>query len=377
MKLTSEPKPVRIRIVSGGEEHSSIDSLRRNFCLPDLQKIEKQLIQWLNRQGNEGIEIAQELEKMPKSLANCTSLEEYFEIYKIFFKQTLLSHFNLKKRDFETLRDLHAWFVKNKNFKKNGKYLHDILWGLDEEYSLSIIEKLGKFGDGELKMLENFTSGHADYLLGKYYIEEVPYFIKGYKLLLSARKKGYTKKVHYYLEENKYRGRYFKHMFEQWGNIDIDFMEIYIAKCLQGKFTLTSDSIINIPLDSHVWTDEEKELAKFVIGCSLLLRNMSSIGRYNKALDFFSERQENDDFFIEEPFYYQKLFIISLLGSKLTDSEIKDSSDEFMEGLSHNYYPAYYLLTPYETNPLLDKLSFRKASVIEQIEIFLLNLFEF
>ena len=89
MKLTSDPKPVKFRIVSGGEEHSSLDSLRRNFCIEDLQKNEQQFLHWLSRQGKEGEDIAQELQAMPTALSNCTSLEEFFEVYKILFKDII------------------------------------------------------------------------------------------------------------------------------------------------------------------------------------------------------------------------------------------------------------------------------------------------
>ena len=48
MKLTSEPKPVRIRIKSGGEFHSTLDSLRNAFSIDDLKENEneKQFMQW-------------------------------------------------------------------------------------------------------------------------------------------------------------------------------------------------------------------------------------------------------------------------------------------------------------------------------------------
>lgn len=39
MKLISKAKPVKIRIKSGGEEHSSLDSLKRNFNISDIQPL--------------------------------------------------------------------------------------------------------------------------------------------------------------------------------------------------------------------------------------------------------------------------------------------------------------------------------------------------
>ena len=53
MKLTPQAKPIRIRIVSGGEEHSSIESLRNNYSLKDILPRVKdgQLYKWLDRIG--------------------------------------------------------------------------------------------------------------------------------------------------------------------------------------------------------------------------------------------------------------------------------------------------------------------------------------
>ena len=53
MTLTPKAKPVRIRIVSGGEEHSSIETLRKNFSLDDILPRVKdgQFHKWLERIG--------------------------------------------------------------------------------------------------------------------------------------------------------------------------------------------------------------------------------------------------------------------------------------------------------------------------------------
>lgn len=53
MKLTPKAKPIRIRIVSGGEEHSSIDSLRNNYSFEDILPLVKdgRLHKWLLRVG--------------------------------------------------------------------------------------------------------------------------------------------------------------------------------------------------------------------------------------------------------------------------------------------------------------------------------------
>ena len=52
MKLIAKAKPVKIRIKSGGEEHTSLDSLRRNFNISDiLPLLDGRLERWLYQQG--------------------------------------------------------------------------------------------------------------------------------------------------------------------------------------------------------------------------------------------------------------------------------------------------------------------------------------
>lgn len=53
MELIPKAKPIRIRIVSGGEEHSSIESLRHNYSLGDILPLVKdgRLHKWLLRVG--------------------------------------------------------------------------------------------------------------------------------------------------------------------------------------------------------------------------------------------------------------------------------------------------------------------------------------
>ncbi|MDE6637209.1 MAG: hypothetical protein K2K32_03120, partial [Muribaculaceae bacterium] len=75
-------KPIRIRIVSGGEEHSSIETLRDNYSLKDILPRVKdgQLYKWLNRIGEtKAAEIANNLkcadiEATSKSMIALTAL---------------------------------------------------------------------------------------------------------------------------------------------------------------------------------------------------------------------------------------------------------------------------------------------------------------
>lgn len=62
MRIIAKAKPIRIRIKSGGEEHSSLDSLRQNLCVQDLWPLvkDKRLSRWLRQLGE--VELAHDID---------------------------------------------------------------------------------------------------------------------------------------------------------------------------------------------------------------------------------------------------------------------------------------------------------------------------
>lgn len=78
MRLQSTPKPVRFRISSGGQEHSSLESLLSCFDYNELKSLKNQLIQWLERQGSKGNEIASHLD-------DCDSMPSFEDTIKLFY----------------------------------------------------------------------------------------------------------------------------------------------------------------------------------------------------------------------------------------------------------------------------------------------------
>lgn len=92
MKLEPKAKPVRIRIKSGGEEHFSLDSLKRNFSVQDLWEAVrgKSLYRWL-RQQNEN-ELADNVDAYRK--IERPTIEEYVGFSALFFKDNTLVDVN-------------------------------------------------------------------------------------------------------------------------------------------------------------------------------------------------------------------------------------------------------------------------------------------
>ena len=354
MKLTSEPKPVRIRIVSGGEEHSSLDSLRHNFCLPDLQKIEKQLIQWLNRQGEEGQDIAQELQAMPTKLSNCSSLEDFFVVYKILFKDII------PLSNVDSLGKLYEWFGNNQNrFSKNLVSLHGILWGVDEKYTISVIEKEDRITEETADILNRFNSARAHFLLGQYYYEKKE-FAQGRIFIEKAANEG-DKDAALFLSRINTSG---------WEGIDVNYMKSYIDYKLKkqpyGCFSIESE--------------KEHKMKEFIDNCILLTENeyIFAAEVYDDALKYFGTKDKgnNNIYSINDGFLFeQKLFVINVIG--LCVDEMKADSILSLEKQAKRYYPAKYLTDNKERHPFFDMHNFRGRRYRNMIKILLQNLFEF
>ena len=367
MKLTSEPKPVRIRIVSGGEEHSSLDSLRRNFCLQDLQKIEKQFIQWLNRQGKEGQDIAQELQAMPTKLSNCASLDDFLMVYKILFKDIIPLFY------VDALGKVYEWFSHNQNrFSKTLVSLHGILWGVDEYYTIAVIEKEGVITKETVDILNRFDSARAHFLLSKYYFEVKKDFKRGKKLLEQAKAEGCKEAKEYIVDKKtqEYLSKKTQEYLSKWPDIDIEYMKAHI------EFLINNQEHNN----PHEWTENEKILHKFVADCLSIANKKYKYNEdaYNDALKYFGTKTKgrNNEYSINDDFLYQqRLFVIHVI--ELGVQRLYDDAKKGLTKQSKSYYPAKYMIDKKEKYPLLYKASFRSLGYPKQIIFLLQNLFEF
>lgn len=89
MRIIAKAKPIRIRIKSGGEEHSSLDSLRQNLCVQDLWPLvkDKRLSRWLRQLGE--VELAHDIDALSESQLDFPT---YFKVLVIFLKDDLVGH---------------------------------------------------------------------------------------------------------------------------------------------------------------------------------------------------------------------------------------------------------------------------------------------
>ena len=119
MRIIVKAKPIRIRIKSGGEEHSSLDSLRQNLCVQDLWPLvkDKRLSRWLMQLGE--MDLAHAIDALSVGQLDVST---YFKILFLFFKDELYAH---------CVMDLYTLFSfwhdcekrKSKNYDSLRKYL--------------------------------------------------------------------------------------------------------------------------------------------------------------------------------------------------------------------------------------------------------------
>lgn len=110
MKLISKAKPVKIRIKSGGEEHSSLDSLKRNFNISDIQPLlDGRLVRWLKQQGEN--ELTDVISKVNASVAD--SIQGVMYLMKIFFAEYI------ERNNICDVLELVKLWLKSPSYRKN------------------------------------------------------------------------------------------------------------------------------------------------------------------------------------------------------------------------------------------------------------------
>ena len=122
MRIIVKAKPIRIRIKSGGEEHSSLDSLRQNLCVQDLWPLvkDKRLSRWLMQLGE--VDLAHAIDALSVGQLDVST---YFKILFLFLKDELYAHCVM---DLYTL--VSYWHDSEMRMSKNYKSLLKFLLSL-------------------------------------------------------------------------------------------------------------------------------------------------------------------------------------------------------------------------------------------------------
>ena len=114
MKLIAKAKPVKIRIKSGGEEHTSLDSLKRNFNISDIVPLlDGRLIRWLKQLGEN--ELADKISGFNVSLLN--SAQGIIKFLSFFYSN------DLNNNNIQSPKDLVEYWNTIPHYRRNSEYL--------------------------------------------------------------------------------------------------------------------------------------------------------------------------------------------------------------------------------------------------------------
>ena len=167
MRFLTKAKPVKIRITSGGEEHFSLESLKKNFCVEDVISIlDERLVRWL-KQLNEN-KLADDIECLiNEHVSNKDELT--LKIHQIFFKDY----------KFYNIFELEKYWKKDPLMSKNYQYLiKTILYkfsGINrqyEEFIINYFEDNYPFKRDDI----NFCEIYNNRFKGKSYSEKIDIF---------------------------------------------------------------------------------------------------------------------------------------------------------------------------------------------------------
>lgn len=175
MKLIAKAKPVKIRIKSGGEEHTSLDSLKRNFNISDIVPLlDGRLERWLYQQ--EENELADVLKTIP--IQNLSSWQGIMNFITIFFPDYM------EKNSLKDLKELIEQWSASSTYKKNTNYLLNYLARLDIENAKFVYKHKDEWKLSDINWVELFQhyieenkneDAEAMYIYGKMILEEHSY----------------------------------------------------------------------------------------------------------------------------------------------------------------------------------------------------------
>lgn len=204
MRIIAKAKPIRIRIKSGGEEHSSLDSLRQNLCVQDLWPLvkDKRLSRWLRQLGE--VELAHDIDALSESQLDFPT---YFKVLVIFLKDDLVGH---HVTELYTL--FSFWHDCEKRNSKNYDSLRKYLLSQYEGAKFIFKQYAEEFSDGEwwdvFCKYENEEDPEFLFEQGKLAFEGFTNFdkdlVRGKKLIEKAAELHYQKAVDFVANSNTF-----------------------------------------------------------------------------------------------------------------------------------------------------------------------------
>lgn len=315
MKIITKAKPVKIRIKSGGEEHSSLESLKKNFSVEDIVPLlDGRLERWLRQQGNDQIADAVRI----FAEIGIDTDESLFRFIKCFFNE------ELQGADVSIPIEIAKYWSKIPFYRRNGELLYEYLLPRNLEaakycYNNKLLQEVDWFG-----VFSNFESeadGEVLYILGILlingdYVEADEG--RGMSYVEKAAKCKFEKAIQY-LIDYKIRGDNVTGKPSESGNSQ----ETEDCQKIENRFNWVNVSKMK-DLVPKVWRNKdissymismnqkEEKIINFVRLCREILNN-SAVLPWEDVLAFAVERFAPKTITPADMFYNEKLFIIGLI----------------------------------------------------------------
>ena len=387
MKYHSYPKPVRIRIESGGEEHFSLDSLLCCFNPKDILGKKNELLRWLEFQGEEGERIIRELHDTE------FNRDHVYDIYKAFFSEYINDH-NISSLT-ELYTQWHAEDVYFINFSFLKKFCYNDEMLLERLYTekctntlesdwLGVIESFvfkhycvnaeSNVFDIHTIFKDEIGNPNLLYFLGILY-KENDEFDKAKMILNIAKEKGCKKQIQKII-------------------IEIDDILDYLTK--KYRFYEVRKDVMKVFIEYlfKYWTNNWGSIYDVIRECNDVVVPISEKEKAILQLAFYYKDAQTYDFgsnrptnryrrikFItktdEHDFLKKEKDFIRIISGYDEGGNIEVDSRKEMKALSETYIPARYMIDKNYKNELLDKSQFRTKNVPDRVKIILCNMFSF
>lgn len=381
MKLIAKAKPVKIRIKSGGKEHTSLDSLRRNFNISDiLPLLDGRLERWLYQQG---------VNNVAKLVVNTRTLDlntpqGILDLIKIFFADYIA------KNNIDSLFDLIQNWCISSEFKINNDYLISYLIYLDLNYTKIVYKHKTEWKCSNIDWNEVFTyqietkhneDAEAFYIYGKLLLTNSNKSNKAFEYIDKAARLGWKEAYDFLIYRNKEKETAKRQatITKSEGRFrDVDKVKITSWINHQIKLHEQSVNFSNISYSPQDYsTEKEKKILDFICQCWRIIwyATYDSLGKASdKALVYFSSNPtgllKNEKLFIHGLIYH----LIQKNPLNRNNNFDKTAESYFDKAAKSNYPLAQYMLSNEE---LIDGVKFKYFSFQNQILFIINHLFDY
>lgn len=290
MKLIAKAKPVKIRIKSGGEEHTSLSSLKRNFNISDiLPLLDGRLERWLYQQ--EENELADELKKTP--IREVHSWQEIMDFITIFFPEYI------RNNSLKNLIQLIEQWSTSRTYKQNNNHLVNYLVGLDIENAKLVYKHKDTWKVSAINWLEIFQhyieknkneDAEAMYIYGKMLLEENTYNGRnnksiGYDYIDKSARKGWEDAVNYLKRTNKDINNTQQTYSSPLQEINVD----RIRKPILDEWRNTYKNYDKLPPNpGEFMNNTERAIWQFIIDCNGIYKHLRYGDYLSKAKELYN-----------------------------------------------------------------------------------------